>query len=55
MQVGQQVRIGTGGVSVFEIVSVDADAGAAIVRAVADTPGSYPWPTLLASLVPVEE
>ena len=42
MQQGDQVRIGTGGVSVFTIVSVDEDAHSAIIESAADAPGEVP-------------
>lgn len=51
MQQGDQVRIGTEGVSVFTIVSVDEDAHSAI-ESTADAPGKYPFPAKLATLVP---
>ena len=53
MQQGDQVRIGTGGVSVFTLVSVDEDADPAIIESTADAPGKYPFPAKLATLVPV--
>ena len=53
MQQGDQVRSGTGGVSVFMIVSVDEDAQSAIIESAADAPGKYPFPVKLANLVPV--
>ena len=52
MQPGQQVRLGAGRVSVFNIVSVDEDAGTAIIEATADAPGKYPFSARLADLVP---
>ncbi|WP_181447647.1 MULTISPECIES: hypothetical protein [unclassified Rhodococcus (in: high G+C Gram-positive bacteria)] len=53
MQQGDHVRIGTGGVSVFTIVSVDDDAHTAIIESSVDAPGKYPFPVKLANLVPV--
>lgn len=55
MQQGDHVRIGTEGVSVFTIVSVDEDAHTAIIESTADAPGKYPFPAKLAGLVPVIE
>lgn len=52
MQKGDHVRIGTGGVSVFTIVSVDEDAHTAIIESTANAPDKYPFPTKLANLVP---
>ncbi|BCF86288.1 hypothetical protein RQCS_58330 (plasmid) [Rhodococcus qingshengii] len=52
MQPGDQVRIGTEGVSVFTIVSVDEDAHTAIILSTADAPGKYPFPAKLANLMP---
>ncbi|WP_176741970.1 hypothetical protein [Rhodococcus sp. 1139] len=52
MKQGDQVRIGTGGVSVFTIVSVDEDAHSAIIESSVDAPGKYPFPAKLANLVP---
>lgn len=52
MQRGDQVRIGTAGVSVFTIVSVDEDARTAVIESSMDAPGKYPFPTKLANLVP---
>jgi len=49
---GDQVRIGTEGVSVFTIVSVDEDAHSAIIESTAEAPGKYPFPAKLATLVP---
>jgi len=46
------MRIVTGGVSVFTIVSVDEDAHSAIIESTADAPGKYPFPAKLANLVP---
>ena len=53
MQQGDQVRIGTEGVSVFTIVSVDEDAHSAIIESSVDAPGKYPFPAKLYILVPV--
>ncbi|WP_327097398.1 hypothetical protein OIE68_00490 [Nocardia vinacea] len=43
--------------SAFRIVEigVDGDPTKAIVEAVADTPGTYPWPTDLTYAVPAEQ
>ncbi|WP_370334024.1 hypothetical protein [Rhodococcus qingshengii] len=49
------MRIGTEGVSVFTIVSVDEAAHTAIIESTADAPGKYPFPSKLAGLVPVIE
>ena len=40
MQQGDQVRIGTEGVSVFTIVSVDEDAHSAIIESTVDSRAS---------------
>lgn len=53
MQQGDQVKIGTEGVSVFTIVSVDEDTHTAIIESTADAPGKYPFPAKLDTLVPV--
>ncbi len=52
MQQGDQVRIGTGGVSVFTIVSVDEDVRTAVIESSVDAPGKYPFPVKLDNLVP---
>ena len=52
MQQGDQVRIGTEGVSVFTIVSVDEDAHTAIIESTADAPGKCPFPAKLANPAP---
>lgn len=52
MQQGDQVRIGTAGVSVFTIVSVGEGAHFAIIESTADAPGRYPFPVKLDNLVP---
>jgi len=52
VQKGDQVRIGTEGVSVFTIVSVDEDAHSAIIESTTNAPGKYPFPAKLANLVP---
>ncbi|MFE9324028.1 hypothetical protein ACIHDR_41665 [Nocardia sp. NPDC052278] len=56
-EVGSLIHVAPGGVSVFRIVEigVDGDPTKAIVEAVADTPGTYPWPTDLAYAVPAEQ
>lgn len=51
MQKGDQVRIGTAGVSVFTILSIDEDAHSAIIESTAEAPGKYPFPAKLATLV----
>ncbi|MCS4257831.1 hypothetical protein M2405_006158 [Rhodococcus erythropolis] len=51
MQQGDQVRIGTGSVSAFTIVSVDENAHSAIIEPIADAPGKYPFPVKLTNLV----
>ena len=43
MQQSDEVRIGTEGVSVFTIVSVDEDAHSAIIESSVDAPGKYPF------------
>lgn len=48
------MSIGTEGVSVFTIVSVDEDARTAIIESIADAPGKYPFLARLAGLVPVD-
>ncbi|MFF1946975.1 hypothetical protein ACFVWF_33090 [Rhodococcus qingshengii] len=52
MQEGDQVRIGTEGVSVFTIVSIDEEARTAIVESTSDAPGKCPFPTRPANLTP---
>jgi hypothetical protein len=52
VQQGGHVRIGTGGVSVFTIVSVDEDAHSALIESTADAPGKYPFPAKRDTLVP---
>ncbi|BDU00967.1 MULTISPECIES: hypothetical protein [Nocardia] len=53
---GSLIHLVAGGVSVFRIieVGVDGDPSKALVQAVADTPGTYPFPTDLAYAVPAE-
>lgn len=46
------MRIGTGGVSVFTIVSVDEDARTVVIESTADAPSKYPFPVKLDNLVP---
>ena len=53
MQQGGQVIIGTEGVSVFTIVSVDEGAHFAIIESIADAPGKHPFPVKLDNLAPV--
>ncbi|MCZ9635205.1 hypothetical protein [Rhodococcus sp. BH5] len=52
MQQGDQVRIGAEGVSAFTIVSVDEDTHRNY-RIHRRRPRKYPFPTKLATLVPV--
>lgn len=44
MQQGDQVRIGTGGISVFTIAGVDEDAYTALIESSVDAPDKYPFP-----------
>ncbi|WP_039973280.1 hypothetical protein [Rhodococcus qingshengii] len=55
MKRGDQVKIGTGGVSVFTIISIDEDTQTAIIESTADARGKCPFPTKLANLVPASE
>ncbi|WP_378733292.1 hypothetical protein [Nocardia brasiliensis] len=50
--VGDHVRIGTSGVSVFTVVEIEGDR--AVVESVEDVPGRYPWTVRVADLVPAE-
>lgn len=52
VNVGDQVRIGTSGVSVFTVVEIEGDR--AVVESVDDAPGRYPWTARVADLVPTE-
>jgi hypothetical protein len=56
-EVGSMIQVAPGGVSVFRIIEigVDGDPTKALVEAVADTPGTYPWPTDLTYAVPAEQ
>lgn len=56
-EVGSLIHVVAGGVSVFRIVEicVDGDSTKALVEAVADTPGTYPWPTDLTYAFPAEQ
>lgn len=56
-EVGSLIHVVAAGVSVFRIlkIGVDGDPNKAIVEAVADTPGTYPWPTDLTYAVPAEQ
>ncbi|MFF7941529.1 hypothetical protein ACFZC5_17600 [Nocardia gamkensis] len=53
---GSLIHLVAGGVSVFRIIEVglDGDPSKALVQAVADTPGTYPFPTDLTYAVPAE-
>ncbi|MGW4719457.1 hypothetical protein [Nocardia sp. NPDC004260] len=54
---GSLIHLVAGGVSVFRIIEigVDGDLTKALVQAVADAPGSYPWPTDLTHAVPAAQ
>ncbi len=54
---GSLIHLVAGGVSVFRIIElgVDGDPTTALVQAVDDSPGTYPWPTDLAHAVPAEQ
>ncbi|WP_170312983.1 hypothetical protein [Prescottella subtropica] len=54
MQPGDHVRIRPGGVSVFTVVSIDDEDGTALVEAVGDAPGAYPWSAKLTDFVPAD-
>ncbi|MFF0544134.1 hypothetical protein ACFYTF_14990 [Nocardia thailandica] len=53
MQVGDLVRIGTSGVSQFEVVEIEGTS--ARIQATAETPGTYTFPMRLADLTPWTE
>lgn len=52
IQVGDKVRIGESGQSVFEVQEVDTVEGRALIEAVGDAPGRYPFSMPLDRLVP---
>lgn len=50
---GDRVLLVVGGKSVFEVVElVEEDGGRALVQAIADVPGRYPFSARIADLVP---
>ncbi|MGY1982497.1 hypothetical protein [Nocardia gipuzkoensis] len=53
---GSLIHLVAGGVSVFRVIElgVDGDPTKALVQAVHDSPGTYPWPTDLTLTVLVE-
>ncbi|MEU2040436.1 hypothetical protein [Nocardia niwae] len=53
VQVGDKVLLVAGGVSVFEVLEFE-DEDHAVVQAVLDSPGSYPFSVRADSLVPAE-
>ncbi|WP_328396585.1 hypothetical protein [Nocardia sp. NBC_00416] len=54
IEVGDTVRIGASGRSVFLVREVDPDEGRAVIEAVGDAPGSYPFSLPLTALVRVD-
>ncbi|WP_280186788.1 MULTISPECIES: hypothetical protein [Nocardia] len=54
---GSLIHLVAGGVSVYRIIEIglDGDPTKALVQAVTETPGSYPWPTDLTYAVPAEQ
>jgi hypothetical protein len=54
INVGDRVRIVEGGASVFEVQEIDEAEGRAVIKAVEDTPGSYPWSVTLERLRPAD-
>lgn len=54
---GSLIHLVAGGVSVFRIVElgVDGDPTKALVQAVDDSPGPYPWTTDLTHAVPAAQ
>ncbi|MEV0367483.1 hypothetical protein [Nocardia fusca] len=55
ISVGDKVRIGEGGVSVFVVRSVDPDEGRAVIEAAEERPGRYPFSMPLGALVKAED
>ncbi|MGY1965523.1 hypothetical protein [Nocardia abscessus] len=53
VQVGDKVLLVAGGVSVFEVLEFE-DEDHAVVQAVLDSPGSYPFSVRTDTLVPAE-
>ncbi|CAM4521202.1 hypothetical protein NONI108955_41855 [Nocardia ninae] len=53
VNVGDRVRIGVSGVSVFTVVEIEGDR--AVVESIEDVPGRYPWSARVADLVPAED
>ncbi|WP_459963984.1 hypothetical protein [Nocardia sp. IFM 10818] len=51
VKVGDKVRIGPAGVSVFRVLEFD-DEGRAVIESVTDAPGRYPFPMPVRDLVP---
>jgi hypothetical protein len=51
--IGQHVRIGDVGVSVFEVLEIEDDEHVTI-QSIDDVPGRYPWSMRTRDLVPVE-
>ncbi|MFJ1455194.1 hypothetical protein [Nocardia sp. N2S4-5] len=54
LEIGQRVRIGERGVSVFEVVEIEDAAHVLIQYAEADVPGRYPFSMRVQDLVPVD-
>ncbi|WP_159848684.1 hypothetical protein [Nocardia sp. CY41] len=54
---GSLIHLVAGGTSVFRIIElgVDGDPTKALVQAVGDGPGTYPWTTDLTYAVPAEQ
>ncbi|WP_280254761.1 hypothetical protein [Nocardia wallacei] len=54
LEIGQRVRIGERGVSVFEVVEIDDAAHMLFQSAEADVSGRYPLSMRVQDLVPVD-
>ncbi|WP_331722952.1 hypothetical protein [Nocardia sp. NBC_00511] len=54
VSVGDRVRLGTNGVSEFEVLEL-VDEKTALVQTVEDAPGRYPFPTLIRFIVPAAD
>jgi hypothetical protein len=55
IEVGDKVRIGESGASVFVVRAVDPDEGRAVIESDnPDAPGRYPFSMPLTALVPAE-